>query len=74
MELNLKAIQNNQIEANMDSMSLQMTSIDKLNVAEIIIKSGIADLLKSLGILQKENEELEGQMKLFRINKKRALL
>ncbi|MHB1443079.1 MAG: hypothetical protein ACYCXO_10055 [Candidatus Humimicrobiaceae bacterium] len=70
MDVNLRAIQNRQIEQNMDSMSLQMNCMEKLDVAQLIMKSGIADLLKSLGILKEVNKENENQLKLFRQNKK----
>ena len=74
VDANIRAIQNRQIEQNMDSMSLQMNCMEKLDVAQLIMKSGIADLLKSLGILKEVNKENENQLKLFRSNKKRALL
>lgn len=60
---------NNQINSNMDAMSNQMSAVEKLDVANILIKSGVADLLKSLGIMQEANQVFEGQLKLFK-NKK----
>ena len=70
MELNLRAIQNRNIDINMDSMSHQMNCMDKLEVAGLLIKGGIADVLKSMDILREANKENEDQMKLFRLKRK----
>ena len=74
MNGNIKAIHNATIEANMDAMSLQMNCIDKIDMANLILNAGIADLLKSLGVLRKSNEVHEKQLKLFRTQKKKALV
>jgi len=54
----------------MDSMSHQMNCMDKLEVAELLIKGGIADVLKSMNILREANKENEDQLKLFRQKRK----
>jgi len=74
MDGNYRATQNAKIESYMDSMSIQMDCMDKLDFAQLIIKAGVADLLKSLNVLKEANKENENQIKLFRTNKKRALL
>ena len=74
MDVNIKAIRTEAINTNMDTMSLQMNCIDKIDMAELILNAGIADLLKSLGISRKANEVHEKQMKLFRTKKKKALI
>jgi len=70
MDGKLMAIQNIKIESNMDAMSLQMNCVEKLEYADILIHAGIADILKSLGIMRTTNEQVEGQLKLFRANRK----
>lgn len=67
MDVNIRAIQNRNIDINMDSMSHQMSCADKLEVAVLLIKGGIADVLKSLDILRESNRENEDQLKLFRL-------
>lgn len=74
MDVNIKAIRTEAINTNMDTMSLQMNCIDKIDMANLILNAGIADLLKSLGVLRKSNEVHEKQLKLFRTQKKKALV
>lgn len=66
----IKLILNEQIETNMDALANVMNATENIRDIEILVKSTAGYLLKTWGILHQSNKKIEGQLKLFRTNKK----
>jgi hypothetical protein len=70
MNVNIRAILNGAIDTNMDSMANQLNAIDNFQIIAILSRIGIANIQKSMDIQRNSNQYMEGQLKLFRANKK----
>lgn len=57
---------------NMDAMACSMDCRHKLDVIRLIAGRAVEDIDKSLQYAKENNQQIEGQLKLFRTKKKSA--